>query len=238
MKRREDNSRQEYFAEALKGKRIPILTLDNKWYKMLTPEARKQVSGLEQQLNGLLKRQGKLNTETKDIKKLKRQLMSEIVPLVDEAEQSKNPLLEKKVEQNKKLVEECNQKLESYQDELLDLPGQIDELNVQLMLITMDCCYETMRESTQEIQEIAEWVAETRVELKKKLIKKQEMEQRNHAIYSYMHDLFGAEVIDIFDMKYNPEEQHPALPGEGNKKTEAKAQKEEKSPAEKGGAEA
>ena len=24
--------------------------------------------------------------------------------------------------------------------------------------------------------------------------------------YSYMHDIFGADVIDIFDMKYNPEE--------------------------------
>mgnify|MGYP006990361326 CR=1 FL=1 len=37
---------------------------------------------------------------------------------------------------------------------------------------------------------------------------KQEMEQRNHAIYSYMHALFGAEVIDMFDMKYNPEQLH------------------------------
>ena len=34
------------------------------------------------------------------------------------------------------------------------------------------------------------------------MIRKQEMEQRNHAIYSYMHDVFGAEVIDIFDMQY------------------------------------
>lgn len=221
-KRRLDNNRQESFAEALKGKRIPILTLDNKWYMLLTPEARKQVSVLERKLNTLLKRQGKLNTETKDIKKLKKQLMSEIMPLVDNVEQNPNPLLDKKIEQNKKLLEECNEKLESYQDELLELPHQIDEVNVQLMLITMDCCYETMRESTKEIRDISEWVARTRVELKKKLIKKQEMEQRNHAIYSYMHDLFGAEVIDMFDMQYNPADQHPALPKESAKKTEGK----------------
>lgn len=223
MRRRGDNGRQESFAEALKGKKIPILTLDNKWYKLLTPKARKQVSALEQQLNIFLKRQGKLNTETKDIRKLKKQLMSEIMPLVDEAEQNQNPLLDKKIEQNTKLLEECNEKLKNYQDELLELPHKIDEVNIQLMLITMDCCYETMRESTQEIRDISEWVAQTRVELKKKLIKKQEMEQRNHAIYSYMHDLFGAEVIDMFDMQYNPEEQHPLMPGEGNKKTEDKS---------------
>lgn len=212
------NNRQEGFAEALKGKKLPILTLDNKWYKLLTPQARRQVSVYERQLNALLRRQGKLNTETKDIRKLKKQLMNEIMPLVDEADQNPNPLLDKKIEQNRKLLEECNEKLESYQEELLELPHKIDDVNVQLMLITMDCCYETMKESTQEIKYISEWVAQTRVELKKRLIKKQEMEQRNHAIYSYMHDLFGAEVLDMFDLQYNPEEQHPVMPGEGNKK--------------------
>lgn len=212
MKRKEDSIRREQFAAVLKGKKIPILTLDNKWYRMLTNEARKEVSGLEQQLNTLLKRQGKLNTETKEIKKLKKRLMSEIMPLVDEAEQSSNPLVAKKIDQNKKLVEECNEKLESYQDELLELPRQIEEINIQLMLISMDCCYEIMQENTEEIQRISDWVTEIRIELKKQLIKKQEMEQRNHAIYSYMHDVFGAEVIDIFDMQYDPEAQHPSVP--------------------------
>ena len=49
-------------------------------------------------------------------------------------------------------------------------------------------------------------MAEIRIELKKRLIRKQEMEQRNRNIYSYMHDVFGAEVIELFDMRYNPEE--------------------------------
>lgn len=229
MKRK---NRQESFVDALRGKKIPILTLDNKWYKLLTPEARRQVSSLEHHLNYLLKRQGKLNTETKEIRKLKKQLMNEIMPLVDEADQNPNSLLDKKIEQNRRLLEECNEKLESYQNELTELPNKIDDVNIRLMLITMDCCYETMKESTQEIKNIADWVARTRVELKKKLIKKQEMEQRNHAIYSYMHDLFGAEVLDMFDLQYNPEEQHPALPGEGNKKTEKKT--EEKDSGKKG----
>ena len=68
------------------------------------------------------------------------------------------------------------------------------------------CCYDTMQENGADIQEIAQWVTEVRIELKKRLIRKQEMEQRNNAIYSYMHDVFGAEVIEIFDMKYNPDQ--------------------------------
>ncbi len=132
MKRK---NRQESFVDALRGKKIPILTLDNKWYKLLTPEARRQVSSLEHHLNYLLKRQGKLNTETKEIRKLKKQLMNEIMPLVDEADQNPNSLLDKKIEQNRRLLEECNEKLESYQNELTELPDKIDDVNIRLMLI-------------------------------------------------------------------------------------------------------
>lgn len=200
---------KQEFSEALQGKRIPILTLDNKWYRLLDEEARKSVAGLETQLNELLKRQGKLNTETKDIKKLKKKLMAEIVEMAGEAEQSGDERLTKKLEQHKTKVEECNERLEEYQDELMELPRSIDRLNFELMLATMDCCYNTMQENTEGIKEISKWVTDVRVELKKQLVRKQEMEQRNHAIYSYMHDVFGAEVLELFDMTYNPEEQHP-----------------------------
>lgn len=209
MKSRENEEQRGNFSRALEGKRIPILTLDNKWYQLLAPEARGEVSDLEEQLNALLKQQGKLNNEVKDIKRLKKKLMEEIVTLVDEAGQEENSESAQKIDRNKKLVEECNERLEGYQDELLDLPRQIDRLNYQLMLATMDICYDTMHENRQEIDQIAQWVSEVRVELKKRLVRKQEMEQRNNAIYSYMHDVFGAEVIEIFDMQHEKEEQDP-----------------------------
>ena len=188
MKSRQEDSQRESFIHALEGKKIPILTLDNKWYQLLTQEGRDSVSELEQQLNQLLKQQGKLNNEVKDIKRLKKRLMGEIVSAMDEAGQDTDSEKSQKLDQNKTLVEECN-----------------DAANFQLMLATMDCCYDTMQENMAAIRETDEWVSEIRIELKKRLVKKQEMEQRNHAIYSYMHDVFGAEVIDIFDMQYNPD---------------------------------
>ena len=143
-----DGKRQEIFSQALKGKRIPILTLDNKWYQLLTEESRAAVSGLEEELNGLLKQQGRLNTEIKEIKRVKKKLMGEIVSLADEAVQEGDAAAEQKIDQNKRLVEECNEKLDGYQDELLDLPKRIEEVNFQLMLATMECCYGTMQENT------------------------------------------------------------------------------------------
>lgn len=44
------------------------------------------------------------------------------------------------------------------------------------------------------------------------------MEQMNQDLYSYMHDIFGAEVIEIFDMKYEKENLDHTGPEETEKK--------------------
>ena len=110
------------------------------------------------------------------------------------------------MEQHKKLVNECNEKLDGYQDEMKELPGRIEKLNRKLMLKTMECCYDTMRENETEIEKTNEWVKEIRKELKIRLVKKQALEQQNQRIYAYMHDVFGADVVDIFDMQNRPSE--------------------------------
>ena len=209
------SKKEELYELALSGKKIPILTLDNKWYKLF-PNLNDcpQIMKIARSLNDLLKRQGKLNTETKDIKNLKKKLMQEIVPMVDELGQNADASLEKKIDDNKRLIEECNEKLEAYEYEMMELPAQIEAKNYELMLATMHYCYEKMQSNTEDIIEIAKWVADIREELKKNLIQKQEMELYNKQMYSYMHDIFGAGVIELFDMKYNPLEQAPKKPEE------------------------
>lgn len=216
------------YKAALTDKKIPILTLDNKWHRLFTQtEPTPAISRLEQRLNELLKRQGKLNTETKEIKKLKKKLMDEIVSVRDEMEQGQSNALEKKVEDNKRLLAECNEKLEGYQDELMELPREIEKINQELMLLTMEICYDKLQANTEEIQETAAWVAQIRVELKKRLVRKQEKEIQNHELYSYMHDIFGADVIEIFDLKYNPEEHRPKPSLKNSRKDSGKEEKEQ-----------
>ena len=204
------SKKEQLYEKALQGKKIPILTLDNKWYKLF-PNLNEQpkILNLARELNDLLKRQGKLNTETKDIKNIKMRLMQEIVPMVDELEQNPDKTLEKKIEDNKRLIEESNERLESYQDELFELPKLIEQKNRELMLATMEFCYENMESNTEEIVRITKWVAEILEELKTNLVRKQEKEIYNRQMYAYMHDVFGADVIEMFDMKYNPLEQAP-----------------------------
>ena len=200
---------EEVFQPALIGKKIPILVLDNKWHKLFTQaEYSSEIKGMEKEMNNLLKRQGKVNTESKEIKKLKKKLMDEIVVLADEMGQHPTKKQEKDMADYKRLINDCNEKLEAYEEEMVELPRQINQLNNKMMLVTMEVCYKRIQQNTTELEAIEEWIGNIRRELKKKVIRKQEKEAMNRQLYSYMHDIFGADVIELFDMKYNPEEKY------------------------------
>ena len=197
------------FKQALIGRKIPILTLDNKWHKLFTQaEYSSEIKHTEKELNELLKRQGKVNTESKEIKKLKKKLMDEVVLLADEMGEHPTKKQDKDMADHKRLINECNEKMDAYEEEMVELPRQISQLNNKLMLITMEVCNKKRQENTKELEEIEAWIGEIRRELKKKVVRKQEKEAMNHRLYSYMHDIFGADVIELFDMKYNPEEKY------------------------------
>ncbi len=214
--------RDEIYEAALKDKKIPILTLDHRWHLLFgRAEPTEAVVRLEEELNELIKRQGKLNTESKEIHRLKKRLMSEIIPMVDSLERKPDRKTEKKIEDNKRLINDCNEKLSAYRDELALLPKEIEKTNYYLMLATMDACYDKMKENTREIEEDTGWITQMRIELKKRIIRKEEKEQQNQELYSYMHAMFGADVINLFDMKYRPgEPSAPQTETENAKKTE------------------
>lgn len=197
----------EIFEPALTGKKIPILTLDNKWHKLITrKDCPSEIKRMENEMNNLLKRQAKVNEESKELRKLKKTKMDEIVILADEMGKAPSKKLDKKLEECKETVTVCNEKIEACEEEMLELPRQINRLNHKLMLATMEICYSRLHKNTAELEEIDEWISNIRKELKKKVVRKQEKEAMNHMLYAYMHDIFGADVIEIFDMKYNPEE--------------------------------
>ena len=194
---------EETFREALVGKKIPILTLDNQWHKLFTQTGdNDEIHDLEEKLNELLKRQGKLNTEVKSLSSYKKKLMQEIVSIMELPDSSAK---EKKMSENKRMIEEANQKLDDYNDELMELPKMIDDANMELMLATMRVCYGKIQQNIKDIEAINQWVSEFKVILKRKILLKQSKEIWNDETYSYMHAIFGPDVIEMFDMKYNPE---------------------------------
>ncbi|HAL02393.1 MAG TPA: hypothetical protein DCP07_03470 [Lachnospiraceae bacterium] len=192
----------DVYKPALSGKKIPLLPLDNKWYKLMSGYTMtEQMVADEEEIKELLKKQGRLNTSLKELKKKKNHLMAQIVGNMDEEAGST-------MDDIKEQIEECNRTMDEYMDELIDIPKLLNEINYRLMLGTMELCYDSIKTNTDAINEIGDWIDNIRKELKLNVVRKQEKEYKNQQIYSYMHDIFGADVIDIFDMKYNPESEH------------------------------
>ncbi|MCI6242820.1 MAG: hypothetical protein MR646_05865 [Agathobacter sp.] len=195
---------EEQFKRALAGKKVPILVLDQKWHRLFAVHGKPdEIKQTEADLNALLARQGKLNEDLKQYKKLKTKLMGSIVANMDGTTiEEQNGEREKKLDADKQLIDETNQKLEEVEDELLEIPNRIKETNLNLMLQSMDYFYDKLRINKAESDEIAEWINQVRVDLKKNIIKKQNRDINNREIYAYLHDIFGPSMLDLFDIRY------------------------------------
>ena len=194
MKERQD------FKSAMIGKTVPLLVLDQKWHRLFAVHGKTdEIKEYEAKLTALLGEQGKLNNRLKELKKLKGKLLDEIVQGMDDKD--------KKIEEHKRLVDEINEKLAECEEALMDIPHQIRETNDELMVLSMDYFYEKIRVNQTESVEIEEWINQVRIDLKKNIIRKQNRDINNREIYSYLHDIFGAEVINIFDIKYDEEKE-------------------------------
>lgn len=199
---------REYFKGALSDKQVPILVLDQKWHRLFAIHGKtEEIKEIEEELNRLLARQGQANQDIKDLKKVKNNLMDSIVANMEgKDEEKEDPVLTKKMEENRRLINEVNEKIEACEDELLELPRQIKSTNTDLMLASMGFCYEKLRTNSEEIEEITDWIKQVRIDLKKNIIKKQNREINSKEMYSYMHDIFGPQIIDIFDLKQEEQE--------------------------------
>ena len=189
---------KEVLKESLKGIRVPILTIDERWYNLI-PDSEKsdEIRFLEKKVNECLKRQGQINNDIKEVKKIKAQLIQDVV---DNMESDDNdPKKRKKMEQNQRLIQESKEKIAQLEDEALDAPRFLKEANLELLAATVAYCYDKLNSNRKDIAVLDKWINETRIKLKKNLLVKQDKESKNEKMYGYMHDMLGHEIMSSLD---------------------------------------
>ncbi len=192
------------FNKVVKDRKLPILILDSRWHELFPEEHKTPVmKELERKLNNLLKKQGKLVHDIKDMKKLKNNLLNEIMANMEISSDNIGKAKEKKLDQNKQFVAELNEKLENAMEELAEIPYLIKDVNEELMAISINIFYDDLEDNKEELKNVADWIAQMRDELKNKIILKQDLEAKNSMIYTYMHDILGAELMELFDRENN-----------------------------------
>ena len=164
-------------------KNIPILTLDERWYHLINEKNKTdEIAYWEKQVNELLKKQGRINNDIKDIKKLKKQLINDVVENMEDDDSSRQK--QKRMSQNQRLIQESNDKIASLEDELLEVPRELARANEKLLTETLKACYDRMNANTEDIEVLDKWINATRVKLKKNILIKQDKETVNNNMYS------------------------------------------------------
>lgn len=192
------------FKEAMKGKKIPLLVLDPAWHRLFSIHGKTdRIRELEGELNELLAEQGRCREKLLHLHRLKGVLMNNIIENMDGAgAEYAGSLKNRRLAEDSRLIGEVDEKSEILEERLTRLPGQIQQKNEELMTASMEYCYEKMRTDQREADRIAGEIREIRIALKKNILKKQDYVEDSRQIYSFLHDIFGPQVIDLFDMEY------------------------------------
>lgn len=191
------------YMQALKGKKIPLLTLDPKWHALF-PDFRKnrEIKQLEKELNQLIKKQGQTANDLKDYASAKKVIMKNVVDNMTDGHEFDSPIRIRKQEKNQKMIHDLNDKITEAENLQEHLPKEIRETNQMLLIACMRVCYQELMDNTAAIEAEEETIRELREELKEHILQKQDKEMRNTEVYKYMHNLLGAEVVEVFDREH------------------------------------
>lgn len=203
-RKKEFNAEMDYlYMQALRGKDIPLLTLDAKWHALF-PDFRKtsEIKRLEKELNQLIKKQGQTEHDLKDYDKAKKVIMNNIVENMTDGHEVDSPIRIKKQEKNQKLINDLNDKITETRELRKQLPQEIREANQMLLIACMRVCYQELMDNTEIIEEEEKIIRKLREEIKDHILQKQDKEIRNTEVYKYMHNLLGAEVVEVFDREH------------------------------------
>lgn len=201
--RRNPEYNREVLWDIIKGVKIPILTIDERWNTLFAdlikrPDIKKKVKAV----NDLLKEQGGTVNRVKEMKVLKKRLMTNIIDNMGEVgDEEANNLREKKQDANQKLIRDINGKLDESSERLLALPYEIMDSNRELLLESMIYSYSIINDNEEKSQELADDIERLSIELDEKIKQKELIDKQTNAVYSYMHDMIGGDILERLDAK-------------------------------------
>lgn len=206
-KKREERKNVEYDRDVLwnviKSVKIPILTLDERWNTLFAELIRRpEIKKKTKLMNELLKEQGGMVNRVKEMKVLKKRLMTNIVDNMSEVDdKDANDLRGKKQDVNQRLIRDINGKLDDSKERLMELPYEIMQNNRELLLESMIYGYTIINNNEDKAEDLASDIERLSLELEEKIKQKELLDKQTNAIYSYLHDLIGADILEKLDSK-------------------------------------
>lgn len=197
---KKDRNIKEFSIDNFKKNKIPILVLDKNWHYMFPPGRKTQkMLNLENNLNQLLKEQGRLINEEKDYNRFKKDCMNNIMELMEEAYTNENSEAQKNMSKSQKYIEQINNKIDNIEDKLIMLPIEIRNVNNELLNESINMCYSEMKTDKERVEQLDKEINELREELKDRIDEKTVKEEIIDRTYTFLHNLVGVDIINKID---------------------------------------
>ncbi|MDD5936995.1 MAG: hypothetical protein PUC65_15765 [Clostridiales bacterium] len=188
------------FRSAFRGRKVPLVTLDERWLTLFPPEdMNERMKELQHRLNELLKHQGRAVENIKGYKRFKSQLMQEIVDNMEVDESPIGKLKQKKLEKNQKKILDINEQLQQSEEELSDLPYEIKDTNEELLAETSKVGLLRLLDTGRKLNGIKSEILELEQQLVELKREQRELEKVNRDTYLYMNDMLGTDMMKKID---------------------------------------
>jgi hypothetical protein len=182
---------------------ISLLILDERWNKLFvnTPKT-PAIEHSEQKLRELLKEQARLTAEQKENSVQKKRHMDNIIKLTPAVFEQNDESAKKEMQVSESEIKRINDRAKKIEEELDDMPDRIKDANLDLLELTVSVVYFKIRTSGKRVEELEKLIDETKAKLKQYIEEKESLAQDDTDIYSYFHDLLGAEELEKLDRKF------------------------------------
>ncbi len=183
-----------------RNRKLPIVTLDERFINLF-PEnmMSKRQRKLRDELVELMKDQSRILEDVKGLTRHKSQLMQEIVENMEVDHTPLGRLKEKKLARNRKLIDDINQQLLLAEDSLEKLPGEIAAKNEELMVESLQRCYDSVFEKNLRKKALEDEIKEMEWKLRDLKKRKFEIEKDYRGTYTYLYDMLGTEMMRRID---------------------------------------
>lgn len=179
---------------------ISLLILDERWNKLFasTPKT-SAIERCEQRLKELIKEEARLTAEQKEIAVSKKRHMDNIIRLTTDVYEKNDENAKKEMQFSEGEIKRINDRTRRIGSELDEMPERIKQANLELLGHTVNVVYLKIRLATRRVGELEKLIEETRARLKGYIDEKESLSQDDTDIYSYFHDLLGAEELERLD---------------------------------------